>query len=176
MNTKLPMRSQSTQWTRFALICAFVLAITCAGPAGLAQQPKIYEIGVNGDTSGPLLDLLSGDYSLVNIDNLTPPFELYPVLVGAGALSNQAVTQYLVRAYGAGLTVGIVSPTEEQADLFDELVEGEQEASCIPARGSSTIALYALQKTPREQPQQVSRYCLPTFMPAGPDTEEQWLS
>jgi hypothetical protein len=68
-----------------------------------------------------------------------------------------------------------VHATQEQANLLDELVEGELEASCLPARGSSTIALYALRRTPREQPQEVSRYCLPTFMQAGPETEEQWL-
>jgi hypothetical protein len=175
MKTKLPMRENFTLWTRFALICGFVLAVTCAGPASAAQQHKIYEIGVSGVASGPLLDLLSRDYSIVDVDNLTPPFDLYPVLIGAGALANQDVTQYLIRAYGAGLTVGIVSATQEQVNLLDELVEGELEASCLPVPGSSTIALYALQRTPRQQPQEVSRYCLPTFMQAGPETEEQWL-
>jgi hypothetical protein len=176
MKTKLTMQQPSTLWTRFALICGFVLAVTCSGPAGAAQQHKIYAFGVDGVASGPLFDLLSHDFSLVNLDNFTPLSELYPVLIGPGALANQDVTQYLVRAYGAGLTVGIVYATEEQANLFDELVEGEQEASCIPARGSSTIALYAVHRTLREQPQEESRYCLPSFMPAGPETEEQWLS
>jgi hypothetical protein len=78
MKTKLPMREHFTLWTRFALIRGFVLAVTCAGPASAAQQHKIYEIGVSGVASGPLLDLLSRDYSIVNVDNVTPPFDLYP--------------------------------------------------------------------------------------------------
>lgn len=175
MKIKLPTREHPF-WTRLALVCGFLLAVASASPAGMAQQHKIYEIGVNGVASGPLLDLLSRDYSIVNVDNLTPPFDLYPVVIGPDALSNQAVIQYLVRAYGAGLTVGIAHATPEQANLLDELVEGELEASCLPVPGSPAIALYALQRTPREQPQEVSRYCLPTFVQAGPETEEQWLS
>jgi hypothetical protein len=74
----------------------FVLAFTSAGPASAAQQHKIYEFGVSGVASGPLLDLLSHDYSIVNGDNVTPPFDLHPALFGPGALANQDVTQYLV--------------------------------------------------------------------------------
>ena len=90
------MREHFTLWTRFALICGFVLAVTCAGPASAAQQHKIYEIGVSGVASGPLLDLLSRDYSIVNVDNLTPPFDLYPVLIGPRALANQEVFRKVV--------------------------------------------------------------------------------
>jgi hypothetical protein len=136
-----------------------------------------------------LLDLLSHDYSIVDADKLTPPFELRPALIGPDALANQDVTEYLVRAYRAGLTVAIVYATQQEADLFDQLVEGEQAASCLPARGASRIALYAVQRTTREQPEEVTRYCLPTVFRAGPrsdesdeqgaqsgETEEQWVT
>ncbi len=173
--------------------------MTCAGTAGVAQENsehhhhnKIYKIDVNGTASGPLLNLLSRDYSVVDADKLTPPFELYPVLIGPDALANQDVTEYLVRAYQAGLTVAIVYATQQQADLFDQLVEGEQRASCLPVPGAARIALYAVQRTTREQPEEVTHYCLPTVFLAGPhsdasdeqgaqssrsgETEEQWVS
>ncbi len=141
MKAKLSIQKHSALLTRFALICGFVIAVTWAGPAGVAQEnhehhqhSKIYKVDVNGSTS-PLLDLLSRDYSIINFDKLTPPFELYPVLIGPDALANQAVTAYLVRAYRAGLTVAIVHATQQQANLFDELVEGEQAASCLPSPG-----------------------------------------
>jgi hypothetical protein len=88
-----------------------------------------------------------------------------------------------------------VYATEEEANLFDQLVEGELAASCLPDLGAPRIALYAVQKTTRQQPEEVTRYCLPTVFPAGPrsdesdeqslerqsrdrsgETEEQWLS
>ena len=182
MKAKPPIQEHFALRTRFALICGFVIALTCSGPAGVAQENyehhhnKIYAIDVNGAASSPLLDLLSRDYSIVNVDKLTPPFDLYPVVIGPDALANQDVTEYLVRAYHAGLTVAIAYATQDDADLLDELVEGELEASCIPAPGAPRIALYALQKTVREQPQEVSRYCLPNLIQAGPETEEQWVS
>jgi hypothetical protein len=95
----------------------------------------------------------------------------------------------LVRAYQAGLTVAIVGATQGQANLFDELVEAELTASCLPVPGAARIALYAVQKTTREQPEEVSRYCLPTVLRSGPLSDEsdeqgaqsglsekQWLS
>ncbi len=179
MKAKLSIQKHFALLTRFALICGFVIAVTCAGPAGAAQENfehhrhhnKIYKVDVNGSASRPLLDLLSHHYSIVDFDKLTPPFELHPALIGPGALANQAVTAYLVRAYQAGLTVAIVYATQEEANLFDELVEGEQVASCVPAPGAPKIALYAVQRTVRQQPEEVSRYCLPTFQ-AGPRSDE----
>jgi hypothetical protein len=185
MKAKLSIQEHFALLTRFALICGFVIALTCAGPAGVAQEndehhhhKKIYKADVNVSASRPLLDLLSDHYSIVDFDKLTPPFELRPALVGPDALANQDVTQYLVRAYRAGLTVAIVYATQEEANLFDELVEGEQVASCLPVPGAPRIALYALQRTTREQPEEVSRYCLPNFFHAGSDSdefEEHWL-
>lgn len=185
MKAKLSIQKHFALLTRFALICGFVLAVTCARPAGVAQEndehhhhKKIYKADVNVSASRPLLDLLSHDYSIVDFDKLTPPFEIRPALIGPDALANQDVTEYLVRAYRAGLTVAIVYATQEEANLFDELVEGEQVASCLPAPGAPRIALYALQRTTREQPEEVSRYCLPNFFHAGSDSdesEEHWL-
>jgi hypothetical protein len=196
MKAKRSIQKHFALLTRFALICGFVIALTCAGPAGVAQEnhehhhhKKIYKADVNVSASRPLLDLLSHDYSIVDFDKLTPPFEIYPVLIGPDALANQDVTAYLVRAYRAGLTVAIVNATQKDANLFDELVEGEQVASCLPVPGTPRIALYALQRTTREQPEEVSRYCLPNFFQVGPrsdesdgqspdrsgETEEQWL-
>ncbi len=179
MKRKLPIQEHFALLTHFALICGFVIAVTCAGPAGVAQEnyehhhhSKIYTIGVDASASGPLLDLLSRDYSIVDFDKLTPPSRLYPVLIGPDALANQEVTAYLVRAYRAGLTVAIVYATQKEANRFDRLVEGEQAASCLPAWGVPRIALYGVQKTTREQPEEVSRYCLPTFALSGPRSDE----
>jgi hypothetical protein len=196
MKQKLSIQKHFAFLARFATICGFVIAVTCAGRAGVAQENtehqhhnKIYNIGVSGSASRPLLRLLSRDNSIVDFDPKTPPFELFPALIGPDALANQDVTAYLVRAYQAGLTVAIVYATQEEANLFDELVEGEQVASCLPDLGAPRIALYAVQRTVRQQPDEVSRYCLPTFFPAGPRSdesdeqgaqsgvsEEQWLS
>ena len=202
MKKKLSIQKHSALLTRFALICGFVIAVSCAGPAGVAQEnpehhhhSKIYKIDVNASASKPLLNLLSRDYPIVDFNQVTPPFELYPVLIGPEALANQDVTAYLVRAYRAGLTVGIIYATQGEANLFDELVEGEQAASCLPAPGAPRIALYAVHRTTREQPEEVSRYCLPTAFQAerrsdesddgsmegqsgdrSGETEEQWLS
>jgi hypothetical protein len=193
MKAKRSIQKHFALLTRFALICGFVIALTCAGPAGVAQENhehhrhnKIYKVDVN---SGPLLDLLSRHNSIVDFDKVTLPFELHPVLIGPGALADQSVAEYLVRTYRAGLTVAIVNATQKDANLFDELVEGEQVASCLPVPGTPRIALYALQRTTREQPEEVSRYCLPNFFQVGPrsdesdgqspdrsgETEEQWL-
>ena len=148
MKARLPIQKHLALLTRFAFICGFVIAVTCAGPAGVAQEhnehhhhSKLYKIGVNGFTSRPLLDLLSRDYSIVDFDKVTAPFALYAILIGPDALANQDVTAYLVRAYRAGLTVAIVYATQQQANLFDELVEGELAASCLTARGAPRIAL-----------------------------------
>lgn len=195
MKAKLIIQERRVLLTRFALIGGFVIALTCAGPAGVAQENhehhrhgNIYAIDVNRSASRGLLDLLSHDYSIVDFGKLTPPFALRPVLIGPGALADQNVTEYLVRTYRAGLTVAIVNATQNDANLFDELVEGEQVASCLPVPGAR-IAFYAVQKTVRQQPEEVSRYCLPTFSPAGPRSDEsdeqgtqgglseqQWLS
>jgi hypothetical protein len=196
MKANPPIQKHFALLTFFALICGFVIAVTCTGPVGAAQESSehhhhrtIYTIDVKGTASRPLLDILSHDYSIVDFDKLTPPFELRPLLIGPNALANQDVTEYLVRAYRAGLTVAIVHATQEEANLFDELVEGEQVASCLPARGAPRIALYAVQRTARQQPEEVSRYCLPTVFRAGPrfdesdeqgaqsgGTERQWVS
>jgi len=183
MKANLPIQKHFALLTRFALICGFVIAVTCAGPADVAQENykhphhnKIYEIDVKAAASKPLLDILSHNYSIVDFDKLTPPFELYPALIGPNALANQDVTEYLVRAYQAGLTVAIVYATQEEANLFDELVEGELEASCLPTPGAARVAFYALQRTTREQPEEVSRYCLPNLFQPAPEGEKQWLS
>ncbi len=200
MKAKLPIQKHFSLLTHFALMCGFVIAVTCAGPNGVAQENhehhryhKIYKVDVNGPASRPLLNLLSRHYSIVDFDKLAPSFELRPIVVGPDALAKQDVTAYLVRAYRAGLTVAIVYATQQQANLFDELVEGELAASCLPVPGAPRIALYAVQKTTREQPEEVSRYCLPVFQArahsdesdvqslAGQndersgETEEQWL-
>ena len=196
MKAKPPIQKHLALLTRFALICGSVIAVACAGPAGVAQEnhehhhhSKIYKVDVDGFASRPLLDLLSRHYSIVDFDKVMPPFQVYPILIGPDALDNQDVTAYLVRAYRAGLTVAIVYATQKQANLFDELVEGELAASCLPVRGARRIALYALHRTTVEQPEEVSRYCLPTVFQAGPrsdesdgqsrdqsgETEEQWL-
>ena len=185
MKAKLSIQEHFALLTRFALICGFVIALTCAGPASVAQENhehhhrKIYTADLNVSASRPLLDLLSHDHSIVDFEKLTPPFELRPALIGPDALADQSVAEYLVRAYRAGLTVAIVFATQEEANLFDELVEGEPVASCLAASGAPRIALYALQRTTREQPVEVSRFCLPTVFRAGSDSdesEEQWLS
>lgn len=196
MKAKPSIQKHFALLTYFALVCGFVIAVTCARPAGVAQENhehhhrnKIYRIGLNGPASGSLLYLLSHDYSIVDADTVTPSLELHPAVIGPGALANQDVTEYLVRAYNAGLTVAIVYATRDQANLFDELVEGEPSASCVPVPGVPRIAFYAVQKTVRRQPEQVSRYCLPTFSPAGPRSddpdeqgaqsglsEQQWLN
>ena len=196
MKATTPIQKHFVLFTRFTLICGFVIAVTCGGPAGLAlgdsdhhPHKTVYTFGVNGSASAPLLDLLSHDYSIVDADNLTPLSELKPALIGPDALANQDVTAYLVQVYRAGLTVAIAYATQEQANLFDELVEGELTASCLPAPGAPQIALYAVQRTTREQPDEVSRFCLPTVFPAGPgsnasdeqggqggESPEQWVS
>ena len=192
MKATTPIQKHFGLFTWFTLICGFVIAVTCGGPAGLAlgdsghhPHKTVYTFGVNGSASAPLLDLLSHDYSMVDTDNLTPRSELRPALIGPDALANQDVTAYLVQAYRAGLTVAIAYATQDQANLFDELVEGELTASCLPAPGAPQIALYAVQRTAREQPEEVSRFCLPTVFPAGPgsgasdeqgDSQEQWVS
>ena len=186
---------------RCAVVFGVILVAACTLPAAMAQetsehhQRKIYAIDVNSSTSGPLLDLLSRDYSIVAFDKVTPPFKLHPVLIGPAALANQDVTAFLVQAYRAGLTVAIAYATPKEANRFDALVEGELAASCLPVPGTPRIALYAVQRTTREQPEEVSRYCLPTVVQASPqtgesdqgsmdgqssdssgETEEQWLS
>jgi hypothetical protein len=196
MKAKSPIQKHSVLFTRFALICGCVITVTCGGPAALALEDSghhphktLYTFGVNGSVSAPLLNLLSVDYSIVDADNLTPQSELKPALIGPDALANQDVTAYLVQAYRAGLTIAIANATQEQVNLFDELVEGELTASCRPARGAPQIALYAVQRTTREQPEEVSRFCLPTVFRAGAasdasdeqgvqagDSQEQWVS
>src|SRR3954452_15433136 len=151
MKEKLPIQKHFVLLARFATICGAVIAVTCAGRAGVAQENnehqlhnKIYNIGVSGAASRPLVRLLSRDDLIVDFDPKTPPFELFQALIGPDALVNQDVTAYLLRAYQAGLTVAIVYATKDEANLFDELVEGEQTASCLPAIGAPRIAFYAV--------------------------------
>ncbi len=180
MQEKRTIQKHFALLTRFAVVCGVVIAMTCAGPAGLAQENqehhhhnKIYTGYVNGSASKALLDLLSRDYSIIPMDKITPPFKLYPILIGPAALANPDITAFLVRAYRAGLTVGIAycDAAMRQTGLM-RLVEGELAASCLPAPGAPRIALYAVQRTTREYPEEVSRYCLPTVFQAGSRTDE----
>jgi hypothetical protein len=93
MKEKLPIQKHLVPLARFAILCGFVIPVTCAGRAGVAQENnehqhrnKIYKIDVSGSASKPLLDMLSRENSIVDFDKLTPPFKLYPALIGPGAL------------------------------------------------------------------------------------------
>lgn len=173
-------------FTRLGTFYALLIAIICGGVGGVAfagkkPKPEIDTIDVDSSASAQLLTLLSKHHSIVPIVGPTSPAHLVPVLIGPDALDNQNTMVYLIQVYRAGWTVGIVDATQEQANRFEQLVEGEQVASCEPdtATDEFRIALYALQLSTSELPGQRARYCLPDL----PDnhgkaerTEEKWLN
>lgn len=171
-------------FTRFGTICCLVVAIISAGPFSVAfggkpPKPEIDTIAVDASASAQLLALLSRDHSIVPIEGPTSPTDLVPVLIGPDVLDNQNTMAYVIQVYRAGWTVGIVNATQDQANRFEELVEGEQVASCKPFQGESQITLYGLQQTPTERPGEAARYCLPYLpvnQPQHGNLEEQWLN
>jgi hypothetical protein len=198
MQGKWTIQGHLSLLVRFAVVCGVVISVASAGAQENYQhhhRDQINTIGVDASASRSLLNLLSRDYSIAAMKTATPSSELNPMVIGPAALANPDVSAYLVHAYQAGLTVAIAYATQAQADRFEQLVEGGQVASCRPILGTPRMALYAVQKTTREQPEMVSRYCLPTLgnfrehvnrvderwfgeqnrKMAG-DAEEQWLS
>ena len=125
---------------------------------------KVATIQADASAAGPALDLLAEDFDIVDIETVTPPFARAHVVIGPDALDKPKIMALVELAYRGGLTVAIVNATQDEADKFDVLLEGGQSASCLPLEGESEIALYALQRTPRQQPPTDSRYCLPSLV------------
>jgi len=114
-------------------------------------------VRAEASADGIALNLLAQDYEIVDLEE---PWEGH-IVVGPGALDRPRVMALVARAYRAGLAVAIAGATQEEADLFDSLVEGVDVASCQPVEGELEIALYGLQQSPRHEPPLVNRYCMP---------------
>ncbi len=117
----------------------------------------------NSSASGPVLELLSRDYEIADIEALPLSPTATPIVIGPGGLADPDIMAQVVAAYEAGLTVAITGATQNEADRFGAFVEGERLASCSPAKRKRVIALYALQHELTQQPPVQSRYCLPEF-------------
>ena len=119
----------------------------------------------NSSASGPVLELLSRDYEVADIEALPLSPTATPIVIGPGGLADPDIMAQVVAAYEAGLTVAITGATQNEADRFGAFVDGERLASCLPAKRKKVIALYALQHELTQQPPVQSRYCLPEFQP-----------
>jgi hypothetical protein len=131
-------------------------------------------IRVEASADGIALNLLAQDYEIVDLEE---PWEGH-IVVGPGALEKPRLMALVARAYRAGLAVAIVGATQEEANLFDSLIEGVQVASCRPSEGALEIALYGLQRNPRQDPPVVNRYCLPELEylnKRGTEAARRWL-
>jgi hypothetical protein len=142
-------------------VLAVVFGIGVTNPSAAERSADI--IYADPSAAGPVLELLSRDHRIADLATLPTSFTFKPVLIGPAALDNPATMALVIHAYQAGLTVGIVQATQAQADEFDGLVENGQVASCKPADGDSTMALYALRHSLGE-PAEQSRYCMPDFV------------
>ncbi len=182
MRTQLLNNWQLNPITRSALIFGLVTFLVCVAPPGISRAAKkkadtvdLFDIDID---SSPLINLLSRDFTVVDLENPGPPFDLVPVVIGAAALDHPEIMAFVIQVYRAGLTVAIAHASQDEANKFDALVEGEQGASCLPAENESEIALYAIQQTLRDQPRVASRYCLPDFVDINRRTrraERRWL-
>ena len=145
----------------FAAVLLSASMLTTAATASTLSKPRARTIHAADSAAGPMLDLLSRDHRIIDIEDLKPSFVLSPIVIGPRGLKDQAIMEMVNEAYRAGLTVAIVGATQREANRFDGLVHGAQHASCRPAKRSRRMALYALQQTLRLAPPVDARYCLP---------------
>lgn len=115
-------------------------------------------VRVEASAEGRVVALLKDDYQIVDVEQGGPHSH---VVIGPDALDKPGLMALVASAYRAGLAVAIAGATQEEADLFDSLVEGVQAASCRPSEDDLEIAFYGLQQKPRQQPPVVNRYCAP---------------